>query len=81
MGHSISNRLLTDNKIEYSELLLEMSLKDYRKSAITVILVQNLVNVLELSAESFDRIKGWVLRSNEAKELEPSVDCFNELVN
>ena len=59
-----------------------MPLKDYRKSAISLILAPYFVNVQELSdADSFDRIKEWVLRCNEVKELEPSVGYFDELIN
>jgi len=40
------------------------------------------VNVQELSdVDSFDRIKEWVLRCNGVKELKPSVDYFDELIN
>ena len=40
------------------------------------------MNVQGLSdADSFDRIKEWVLRCNEVKELEPSLGYFDELIN
>jgi hypothetical protein len=39
-------------------------------------------SIEELSdADSFDRIREWVLRCNEVKELEPSVEYFDELIN
>jgi hypothetical protein len=59
-----------------------MSLKDYRKGSISLILAPYFVNVQQLSdADSFSRIKEWVLRCNEVKELEPSVSNFDELIN
>ena len=68
--------------MNYIEILLKMPLKDYRKSTISLILAPYFVNVQELSdADSFDRIKEWVLRCNEVKELEPSVGYFDELIN
>lgn len=40
------------------------------------------MNIQGLSdADSFDRIREWVLRCNEARELEPSVDYFDEFIN
>jgi hypothetical protein len=58
-----------------------MSLKDYRKNAISLILAPYFVNVQELSdGDSFDRTKEWVLRCNEVKELEPSIEYF-DLIN
>ena len=79
---NISNQFPSNNRIQYIELLLKMPLKDYRKSAISLILAPYFVNVQELSdADSFDRIKEWVLRCNEVKELEPSVGYFDELIN
>ena len=80
--HSISNRFPANNTVTYVERLLEISLTDYRKSAISLILAPYFVNVQHLSdADSFDRIREWVLRCNEVKELEPSVDYFDELIN
>ena len=80
-GHNISNRS-PKNRIQYVELLLEMSLKDYRKNVISLILAPYFVNIQKLSdADSFDRIKEWVLRSNDVKGLEPSVEYFDELNN
>ena len=59
-----------------------MSLKDYRKSAISLILAPYFVNVQHLSdADSFDRIREWTLRCNEVKKLEPSAGYFDELIN
>ena len=81
-GRNISNQFPSNNRIQYIEILLKMPLKDYRKSTISLILAPYFVNVQELSdADSFDRIKEWVLRCNEVKELEPSVGYFDELIN
>jgi hypothetical protein len=81
-GHDISNRFSANDRIQYIELLLEMSLKDYRKGSISLILAPYFVNVQQLSdADSFSRIKEWVLRCNEVKELESSVSNFDELIN
>lgn len=80
--HKISEWLLGNNRIEYIELLLQMPLTDYRKSAISLILAPYFVNVQHMSdKESFDRIKEWVLKCNEVKKLEPSIGYFDELIN
>jgi Primase X len=80
-GRNISNQFPSNSRIQYFEILLKMPLKDYRKSTISLILAPYFVNVQELSdADSFDRIKEWVLRCNEVKELEPSVGYFDELI-
>ncbi len=45
-------------------------------------LAQYFVNVQNLSdSDSFDRIKEWILRCDEVKELDLSVDYFDELIN
>jgi hypothetical protein len=80
--HNISNRLPTYNRIQYIEVLFEMPLKDYRKNAISLILAPYFVNIQKLSdAESFDRIREWVLRCHEVKDLKPSVGYFNQLIS
>ncbi|MGA7899110.1 MAG: DNA primase noncatalytic subunit PriX, partial [Nitrososphaeraceae archaeon] len=81
-GDNISNQFPTNNRIQYIERLLEMPLIDYRKNAISLILVPYFVNIQKQSdADSFDRIREWVLKCNEVKELEPSVAHFDELIN
>jgi Primase X len=80
--HNESNQFPANNRIQYIELLLEMPLIDCRKSAISLILALYFVNIQGLSdADSFNRIREWVLRCNEVKELEPSVGYFDELIN
>jgi hypothetical protein len=81
-GLSISNRPHANDRIQYVEQLLEMQLKDYRKTAISLILAPHFVNIQKLSdADSFNRTRKWVLRCNEVKELQPDVGYFNELIN
>jgi hypothetical protein len=48
-GNDLSNIFPASNRIQYVELLLEMPLTDYRKSAISLILAPYFVNVQELS--------------------------------
>jgi Primase X len=80
--HNISNQFPANNRLQYIELLLKMSLKEYRKSAISLILAPYFVNVQELSdVDSIVRIREWVLGCNEVKGLEPSLGYFDELIN
>jgi hypothetical protein len=80
-GHNIADRFPANNRIKYIELLLKMPLKDYPKSAISLILALYFMDVQGLSdADSFDRIREWV-ESNEVKALEPSLAYFDELIN
>jgi hypothetical protein len=71
-GHNIADRFPANNRIKYIELLLKMPLKDYPKSAISLILALYFMDVQGLSdADSFD----------EVKALEPSLAYFDELIN
>jgi hypothetical protein len=59
-----------------------MSLKDYRKSSISLILAPYFVNVQKLTdVDSFNRIKEWVLKCDLVKKLEPSLVYFDDLIN
>lgn len=69
------------NSIRYIEKLLTIPIKDYRKNAISLILAPYFVNVLRLSdGESFDRIKQWVLKCNDAESLRPSTNDFDFII-
>jgi hypothetical protein len=68
--------------IPYIERLLNITLEDYRKAAISLIIAPYFINVQKLTdADSFSRIKEWVLKCNLAKELEPSLNYFDDLIN
>jgi hypothetical protein len=70
----------TTNILPYVERLLHMSIADYRKFAISLILAPYLVNIQHLSdTEAFCRIKEWLLRCNKVKNLEPSIAYFDDL--
>jgi hypothetical protein len=67
--------------IPYIEKLLEMSLNDYRKYAINLILSPYFVNILKLLDEdSFKRIKQWVLKCNNLIPLNPSITNFDIII-
>jgi Primase X len=68
--------------IPYIERLLNITLEDYRKAVISLIIAPYFINVQKLTdADSFSRIKEWVLKCNLAKELEPSLNYFDDLIN
>jgi Primase X len=80
--HYSCNSADLHNTIPYIEKLLNQSLEDYRKAAISLILAPYFVNVQRLTdADSFSRIKEWVLKCNLVKKLEPSLDYFDDLIN
>jgi hypothetical protein len=67
----------TINTIPYVERLLTMSITDYRKNAISLILAPYLVSIQHLSdTEAFSRIKEWALKCNQLRRLEPSIHYF-----
>lgn len=69
------------NKILYVEKLLSMGIEDYRKNAISLIIVPYFVNVICLSdEESYGRIREWILKCHDIKPLEPSVLHFENLI-
>ena len=73
-----SNNTLT---IPYIEKLLELSLSDYRKNAISLILAPYSMNILKLSEEeSFNKIKQWILKCNDVNHLKPSIRDFDILI-
>ncbi len=58
-----------------------MPIADYCKNAISLILAPYFVNIQCLSdAEAFGKIKEWILKCNEVKNLEPSIDYFDDLI-
>ena len=65
----------------YVEKLLWMSLIDYRKYVINLILAPYFVNIIKLSdKESFSKIKEWALRCNSLEQLKPSVIYFDIII-
>jgi Primase X len=58
-----------------------MSIPDYRKFAISLILAPYLVNIQHLSnTEAFGKIKEWVLKCDKVRRLEPSEYYFDYLI-
>lgn len=58
-----------------------MQIEDHRKFAISLILAPYFVNIQNLSdAESYNKIKQWVLKCNEIRRLEPSIEYFEHLI-
>jgi hypothetical protein len=77
-----SKPIISSNAITYVEKLLEMSLSDYRKYAINLILAPYFINILKLSdEESFSRIKEWTLKCNDVESLEPSIKDYDLIKN
>jgi Primase X len=65
--------------LPYAERLLDMSIPDYRKFAISLILAPYFVNIQHLpDEETFCRIKEWVLKCSKVRNLEPSVAYFDD---
>lgn len=80
--HYSCNSTDIHNTIPYIEKLLNQSLEDYRKAAISLILAPYFVNVQKLTdADCFSRLKEWVLKCNQVKKLEPFLDYFDDLIN
>jgi Primase X len=74
--------IISSNKIAYIEKLLQRQLEDDRKFVISLVLAPYFVNVQKLTdADSFSRIKKWVLKCNLVKKLKPPLDYFNDLIN
>ncbi len=72
----------TINTIPYVERLLTMSITDYRKNAISLILAPYLVSIQHLSdREAFSKIEEWALKCNQLRRLEPSIDYFDGLIS
>lgn len=69
------------NTIQYVEKLLTIPLGDYRKNAINLILAPYFVNILKSSDEvSFQGIKQWILKCDEVKSLNPSINDFDNII-
>jgi Primase X len=80
--HYSCNSADIHNTIPYIEKLLNQSLEDYRKAAISLILAPYFVNVQKLTGpDSFSRIKEWALKCDLVKKLEPSLGYFYDLIN
>lgn len=58
-----------------------MGIEDYRKNAISLIIVPYLVNVLGLSdEESYNRTNNWALKCHDIKPLTPSISYLENLI-
>jgi hypothetical protein len=69
----------TTNILSYAERLLNMSIVDYRKFAISLILAPYFVNIQHLSdTEASCKVKEWLLMCDKVKNLEPSVAYFDD---
>jgi len=65
----------------YVEKILNLQLADHRKFIISLILAPYFVNIQKLSdSDSFDKIKEWLLKCDQVKKLEPSVQHFEDLI-
>jgi hypothetical protein len=74
-----TSRISTNNILPYAERLLQMSIPDYRKFAISLILAPYFINIQHLSdTETFCRINEWLLKCSKVKNLEPSVAYFDD---
>lgn len=79
--HTPSESTTNSNTILYIERLLTIPILDYRKFTISLILAPYFVNIRHLSVDDFfDRIKEWALKCNEAKNLECSLDHFDDVI-
>ena len=75
----ITSRISTNNILPYAERLLHMSIPDYRKFAISLILTPYFINIQHLSdTETFCRINEWLLKCSKVKNLEPSVAYLDD---
>jgi hypothetical protein len=69
----------SNNILPYAERLLQMSILDYRKFAISLILAPYFINIQRLSdTETFSRINEWLLKCSKVRNLEPSVAYFDD---
>jgi hypothetical protein len=69
----------TTNILPYVERLLHMSIPDYRKFAVSLILAPYFVNIQHLSdTKAFSKIKEWLLKCSKVRNLEPSVAYFDD---
>jgi len=75
------SKIILSSTIPYIEKLWEMSLGDYRKYAINLILAPYFINILNLTnEESFIRIKEWALKCNSIRPLKPSIRDFDIII-
>ena len=76
---SVKNK--DSSKISYIEKLLNIGIEDFRKNAISLIIVPYLVNILHLfDEESYNKTRDWILKSHSIKPLEPSISFFENLI-
>lgn len=69
------------NKIPYIEKLLAIGIEDYRKSAVSLIIVPYFVNVVLLpDEESYYRTRAWILKCHAIRPMEPSISFFENLI-
>ncbi|MGB8935880.1 MAG: DNA primase noncatalytic subunit PriX, partial [Candidatus Nitrosopolaris sp.] len=69
----------SNNILPYAERLLQMSIPDHRKFAVSLILAPYFVNIQHLSdTEAFSEIKEWLLKCSKVRNLEPSVAYFDD---
>ncbi|MGB8936258.1 MAG: DNA primase noncatalytic subunit PriX, partial [Candidatus Nitrosopolaris sp.] len=69
----------SNNILPYAERLLQMSISDYRKFAISLILAPYFINIQRLSdTETFSRINEWLLKCSKVRNLEPPVAYFDD---
>jgi hypothetical protein len=60
---------------------LKIGIEDYRKNAVSLIIVPYFVNVLRLSdEESYNRTRDWILKCHDTKRLELSTPFFESLI-
>lgn len=69
--------------IPYIEKLLDITLSDYRKNAIYLILVPYLLCKYSkfIEEESFSKIKQWILKYNDVETLKLSIRDFDIIIN
>jgi hypothetical protein len=80
--YNCDSAYIRNTTIPYIEKLLNQSLEDYRKATISLILAPYFINVQKLTdADSFSKIKQWVLKCDLVKKLEPSLGYFDDLIN
>ena len=82
MSKNTFSKSISSPTISYIEKLLDISLSDYRKDSLNLILAPYFVNILNSSEEeSFSRIKDWVSKCNSIRPLKPSIKDFDDIIN
>jgi hypothetical protein len=79
--HDTRGQARESNVIPYVEKLISMPISNHRKFAISLILSPYVVNIQHLpNEECINKIKKWVLKCNEVRGLEPSLEYFDKLI-